>query len=204
MALIPFGWLPGHWGLKGKTREIARAEYELSGYDLTVRLAEIEHGKDTDECDLAILDAQLEHQQITKDEYERQFAENHLEEGEERDLALLELDRKEGKIDQNEYEKGCATAKGEGWVKILNINPDSSKPNHGELELDWNDKFVEELREGGYDAPADEQVVDMWLADLCRNIAMEQFTGTGDFDERVPDQFIQKTATDDDGKWEAS
>ena len=42
--VIPFGWLPGHWGLKGKTKERARAEYELEGYDLEIALAVIALG----------------------------------------------------------------------------------------------------------------------------------------------------------------
>lgn len=32
--LIPFGMLPGHWGLKGETRELARADYLLDGLAL--------------------------------------------------------------------------------------------------------------------------------------------------------------------------
>ena len=38
MPKLPFGTLPGHWGLKGKTREIAKAEYELEGYALELQL----------------------------------------------------------------------------------------------------------------------------------------------------------------------
>lgn len=41
MIKLPFGWLPGTWGLKGKTREIAKAEYELEGYELDRKLAEL-------------------------------------------------------------------------------------------------------------------------------------------------------------------
>ena len=29
MSKIPFGWLPASWGLKGKSRELAEAEYYL-------------------------------------------------------------------------------------------------------------------------------------------------------------------------------
>ena len=38
---LKFGMMPGHWGLKGKTREIAKAEYELEGFELEERLLEI-------------------------------------------------------------------------------------------------------------------------------------------------------------------
>ena len=41
MAHVPFTLLPASWGLKGKTREIAQAEYERTGYDLEVKILEI-------------------------------------------------------------------------------------------------------------------------------------------------------------------
>lgn len=39
--LLPFGWLPGHWGLSGSMRELAKAEYELEGEELDRRKLEI-------------------------------------------------------------------------------------------------------------------------------------------------------------------
>ncbi len=39
--LIPFNILPFTWGMKGKTRDIAHAEYYLSDYELDMRLNEI-------------------------------------------------------------------------------------------------------------------------------------------------------------------
>ena len=41
MNKIPFGWLPASWGLKGKSRELAEAEYYLSGYELDIAKARI-------------------------------------------------------------------------------------------------------------------------------------------------------------------
>jgi len=43
MAKLPFWANPSHWGLKGKELEIARAHHELSGYELSKRLLEIEY-----------------------------------------------------------------------------------------------------------------------------------------------------------------
>ena len=45
---IPFGLLPGSWGLTGKTRKIAEAEYYYSGYQLEVELALINNENDFD------------------------------------------------------------------------------------------------------------------------------------------------------------
>jgi hypothetical protein len=197
--LIPFAWLPAAWGMKGKTRQRAQAEYELEGIELERVLIDLDYvGL---ERDIKLIELDYEHGVTTVYDKDRALANLTLKDNE-LAIKLLEIDFAERKLTDMEYDKKLATLKGEGWVRIINVKPEGDKPNHGELELDWNDAFVEELRQGGYEGAADEQVVDMWLSDLCRNIAMEQFTGTGDFDEKVPDQFIQKTKTED-GKWEA-
>jgi len=231
--LIPFSWLPAAWGMKGKTRERAQAEYELEGPELEralinldyvglereIKLIELDYSTDVitalakdqaiaaitlsgDELASKLLEIEYIHNVITVYDRDRGIAKLTLKD-KELEIRLLEIDFAERKLTDMEYEKQLATLKGEGWVRILNVRPDGDKPNHGELELDWNDAFVEELRAGGYEGLVDEQVVDMWLSDLCRNIAMEQYTGTGDFDEKVPDQFIQKTPKSEEGKWEA-
>lgn len=47
------------------------------------------------------------------------------------------------------------------WVEIKS---DKVSPTKGiELELDWNDAFVEYLRDNGFVAEQDEQVVQTWL-----------------------------------------
>ena len=51
------------------------------------------------------------------------------------------------------------------------------------MELDWNDAFIDLLEENGYEANTPDDMVDMWLTILCRNIALEELQGTGDFDE---------------------
>lgn len=47
--LIPFSWLPGSWGLKGKVFEEAAAHYYYEGKDLDLKLAEIKCGDDKKE-----------------------------------------------------------------------------------------------------------------------------------------------------------
>jgi len=44
--LLPFWFLPGFWGLKGKTRDRAKAEYELTGFDLEKKLIELNQKSD--------------------------------------------------------------------------------------------------------------------------------------------------------------
>ena len=65
MIKLRFGLMPGHWGLKGKTREIAKAEYELSGYELDIALLEIRKDEvDEKEYKRKLLDIQFKYQKI--------------------------------------------------------------------------------------------------------------------------------------------
>jgi hypothetical protein len=41
--VIPFSWWPANWGMTGKRREIALAEYHWDGEDLAYKLLEINH-----------------------------------------------------------------------------------------------------------------------------------------------------------------
>lgn len=199
--MIPFGWLPGHWGLKGKSRERAYIEYTYDAHkeELARRLAyfDLKGGELT--AALAKIDYEYNH--ISLFEYKKREATAYLD-GDALTLEHLKLEHAEGNLNDLEYDKEVAIVNDEPWVHVLTLKPDSTQPNQGELELDWNDKFVEDLREAGYEGISDEQVVDLWLADLCRNIAMEQFSGVGNFDEQVGDGFINRSKGDD-GKWAA-
>jgi len=200
--MLPFGWMPGHWGLKGKTRERAKIEYELNGYERDLALANLEL---TDkELKNRINYLNKEYNKITLLEFQREDAYINYT-GKELDLRILEVEMNEGKLTDLEYDKQKATINGEPWVHILNITPDSTdNPSHGNMELDWNDKFVEDLRESGYEGASDEQVVDLWLVDLCRNIAMEHFSGTGEFDDQVDAGISIKKEPVSKDKWAAS
>ena len=56
--LIPFTWMPGSWGLSGKTRQIAEAEYYFEGDSLERELVIIDLGEgySDEELDRALLD----------------------------------------------------------------------------------------------------------------------------------------------------
>lgn len=153
--LLKFGRLPGHWGLTGKVRELAEAEYTLDGEDLEKRKIEINIAEKSQE-DIAI------------------------------DLLAHEV--KYGRLSQKELEKQSATIKGEPWVDIKSLETDPENPRYGGVELDWNEAFVRNLELHGYGPnPEDDDTVNAWFNDLCRNIALEAFDGIGDFQERVED-----------------
>ena len=70
----------------------------------------------------------------------------------------------------------------EPWVKVLNLNVNPENPRNGFFELDWNDEFVNMLKQSGYLGESQEEIVDRWFQTLCRTIGNEQgidVTGSG-------------------------
>ena len=181
MFKLPFGVLPGHWGLAGKTREIAKAEYELEGFELKKELLRLNEDMYTErQFQAKGIDLLLESGKITKDAHLRMLA-GLIEDEDQKALAMLELDYKENKLSQNEYEKSAATLRGEPWVNVLNLGFGGKQSLEGSFELDWNEAFVESLQASGYVGPTPDAIVNQWFMEVCRNIAMEEFDGTGDF-----------------------
>ena len=66
--------MPASWGLKGKSRAIAEAEYYYEGEDLEKRLAELTAETDADK-EIAKLDVDLKNERVGKVEYEKKVAE---------------------------------------------------------------------------------------------------------------------------------
>lgn len=181
MPKIPFGYLPGHWGLAGKTREIAKAEYELTGPALQKRLLEIRKDEMDEDVYLRKLWViEVESKEITEEEYHRKLV-TLIKDEKQKALATLELDYRGGKIEQLEYEKEVATVKGEPWVIVLKMDFNNKTSLEGSFELDWNEPFVEKLKSEGYVAPTPDAIVNQWFMEVCRNVALEEFDGTGNF-----------------------
>jgi hypothetical protein len=68
--------------------------------------------------------------------------------------------------------------KAEPKVDILKFDFDPKDPRLGSIELDWNTEFVELLVNHGYVGNSEEDIVDKWLNDVCRNIVANQYPGT--------------------------
>ena len=82
-------------------------------------------------------------------------------------------------------------------VEVLNMNVNPDNPRYGFFELDWNDEFVNMLKQNGYEGASQEEIVDRWFQTLCRTIGNEQgqdITGAG---------YVQINRRDD-GKTEVS
>ena len=94
------------------------------------------------------------------------------------DKIEADLAEKEAKLAEKEKveltAKEIATEKKEPWVAVLDthVNPDNIR--NGFFELDWNEYFVLQLRTAGYQGASDEEIVDQWFGELCRNIGAEE------------------------------
>lgn len=71
--------------------------------------------------------------------------------------------------------KEIATENREPYVSVVQVDIDPNKPGQGAFELDWNEFFVAQLMQAGYEGKNDEQIVDQWFQDVCRNIVLETF-----------------------------
>lgn len=72
-------------------------------------------------------------------------------------------------------EKDLATARGEPWVNIESVELDPENIGNGAFELDWNEFFVAKLIRAGYKGRDDQQIVDQWFQDVCRNVVLETY-----------------------------
>lgn len=170
--------MPFSWGLKGEPRKLAQANYELSDEELEREIIKIKFGDEPKafaEHNLAI---DLTRGKIDQFEFELKLAELNGDA-----KAVLSVKLKFNKISQKEYDKDLATLNGDPWVDISTVAFDKTKPGNGSLELDWNQIFVDTLSDAGYVGKTDEEVVDLWLTDLCKNIALEALDGVGTFNE---------------------
>lgn len=181
MPRIPFEWMPGSWGLKGRTREIAQAEYELTGYELAEKLLLLRK-QDMEDLDYrkSVIELKYNHARIDEQTYYKELASLIQDEGQ-RTLALLEIEYREGKIGELEYSKRSATLNKQPWINVVNMDFTKASSLEGSFELDWNEYFVEKLKAEGYTGPTPDNIINQWFMELCRNIAMEEFDGTGDF-----------------------
>jgi hypothetical protein len=119
---------------------------------------------------------------LAGEDLERKLIDIEVDNKVEKQIKLLEVDRKYGKLNDLEFEKQSATVKDEPYVGVVKTHFDPSKPKNGFFELDWNEKFIENLNSSGYHGEKDEDTVNKWFNDLCKNIMLE------DIDQDVIDE----------------
>lgn len=194
---IPFGFLPASWGLKGKSRQIAEAEYNLEGYDLDVALALIEHS-DSVEYNKALIAVDLKHKKIDQLEADRRLVRlQHPEDGVELEIALLDVSRKHELISQIDFDKKRADLLEEPFMAMPKISWDPIDPSKTYFELDYNEHFVTYLERNGY-AGTEEEIINRWLNDVCLSVLDDVAPTDNEFVKTV------RTVRRSDGKTEHS
>lgn len=175
MPLIPFGWLPGHWGLKGTTREIARIEYnETDPYTIEYKKEEYLFSMkvNTPENELehkrVLLEINYKHKKISENEYEIQRIE--LLSGIEKQYQTLKLLLEQGDITEVEYRKEISTLENKPFFDFNIFYED------GELELEtyYNSLFIKYLKKNGYNGDTDEEIIDWYVRDCGRLISEDE------------------------------
>lgn len=179
MMKIPFNLLPASWGLRGKSRAIAEAEYYLTGYELDVALARIEHGSDDPEFTRKVLD--IDHRYGKISEYEKDSRlHDLLGDKSVPGLGQLDIDLKHNRISQQEYDRRKADLLEEPYMAMPKISWDPKDPSQTYFELDYNEAFVVWLRANGYQG-SDEDCINRWLNDVCNSIISEMGSQDADF-----------------------
>ena len=194
---IPFGFLPASWGLKGKSRQIAEAEYNLEGYDLEVALALIEHSNST-EYNKALIAIDLKYKKIDQLEADRKLARlQHPENSNELEVALLEVNFKHNIISQIDFDKKRAEILEEPYMAMPKISWDPIDPSKTYFELDYNEHFVHFLEQNGY-VGSEEEIINRWLNDVCLSVLDDVAPIDNEFVKTV------RTVRRNDGKTEHS
>lgn len=83
--------------------------------------------------------------------------------------------KKEKPVAVEKTAKQIATEKMEPWVDVVTVELDPKNIGQGSFEIDWNEYFVAKLIKVGYKGENDEQIIDQWFQDVCRNVVLETY-----------------------------
>lgn len=88
-----------------------------------------------------------------------------------KELAEENKSKKEKKMSPKEL----ATRKKEPWVGVIETHVNEDNVRNGFFELDWNEYFINQLRDAGYglEGDDDEQIVDRWFRELCAQVVVD-------------------------------
>lgn len=115
------------------------------------------------------------------------------------ELSAKIADTEQKLKDATRNPKEIATENKEPWVAVLQTHVGKENVRNGFFELDWNEYFVLLLRTTGYTGDTDEDVVDQWFTELCRNVGGEEGIDLS----RRSSGYVNKSLRDD-GKTEIS
>lgn len=169
--LIPFSWTPASWGLRGESRKLAEIEYNYRNdpHELERQKAYLANLDET-ALEMRLLEIDYNYGLMEEYDYLRRGIEIQVKDPTMQQMELIKLDIETGKIERPAGEKQIANLLGEPWVSVVNDNLDlTDGPNGFYFEFDWNENWIKMLRAHGYRGLTDEDVMEKWFTDVCRN-----------------------------------
>lgn len=112
-------------------------------------------------------------------EYEIMCIEFPDEDSEERMKKELAFMKKWNDITEAEYNKELANLEDREYFDVLDSKYVVGKDGTGQFmfELDWNAKFVLNLKANGWPGLSPEEIVDNWFSDVCKQMSSEFMSG---------------------------
>lgn len=71
--------------------------------------------------------------------------------------------------------KQLATLNELPYISVVSMEVNNENIGIGAFELDWNEIFIAKLLKAGYKGTSEEQIVDQWFTDICRNVVLETY-----------------------------
>lgn len=180
--------------LKKKTLEyqleyniISRSEYnygindidlefdKISLYEYNINIANLDRDAykiSPEEYTKRVLDIKLQFFQISEMDYKYsvlnlEYPNDTIEKQEKK----LSIDLELGVIQKDDFDKEMASLHHEPWVTVKYIRTTPGTfGNKFEIEIDYNDFFIEELRTNGWPGKTEDEMVSIWFNETCRQI----------------------------------
>lgn len=108
-------------------------------------------------------------------------------------MKLLEKLKAWSEKRQVKSAKKAASKKNEPWIHVVKTTFDPKNPKEGFFELDWNDQFIKALVDAGYNGVTDDQIVEQWFEDLCKQVVYNNYEEVA---ESTGTTFIQRKILD--------
>lgn len=92
---------------------------------------------------------------------------------------LLEIQFKYHDITEREYKKQLADLNDDIYFEVIDASYKDNGDGTGrfEFELDWNGKFVLDLKDKGWKGITPEEIIDNWFVTVCNQMSKEDIEG---------------------------
>lgn len=200
---IPFALTLSGLTLKGKDREKAKAYHNLKGEELERAILSIDYDteslRDTDEYKIKKLDIDNKYGKIDPISYQIEVNKIKEKDDTKRKLNELTIWKKWGKITELEYNKKYNDVLHKPWVAIRTNYDENANPDNLEMEVAYNDTFIENMRKKGLPGETPEEVAEQWLKlFLIANLEEDDLKMIGGEDEEEEDHpIVSKTKLND-------